>query len=68
MEIIESLTWVTLGFLPMLGSMELAWRLHKKLAKPKLKAIRESRFVKVNRQLAELLPSSNGDRVWIREV
>jgi hypothetical protein len=67
MEIIESLAWVTLGFLPMLGSMELAWRLHKKLAKPKLKA-RESRFVKVNRQLAELLPSSNGDRVWIRGV
>jgi chorismate-pyruvate lyase len=46
----------------------ISMRLHKKLAKPKLKAIRESRFVKVNRQLAELLPSSNGDRVWIREV
>ena len=66
MEIIESLAWVTLGFLPMLGSMELAWRLNKKYAKPKVKAIGESGSVKVNRQLAELPPSSQYDRVWIR--
>jgi hypothetical protein len=57
MEIIESLAWVTLGFFPMLGSMELAWRLYKRHAKSKLKAIGESSFVKVNRQLAELLPA-----------
>jgi hypothetical protein len=30
MEIIESVVWVTLGFLPMLGSLELAWRLSEK--------------------------------------
>jgi hypothetical protein len=30
MEIIEFIAWVTLGFLPMLGSMELAWRLSEK--------------------------------------
>ena len=30
MEILESVAWVTLGFLPMLGSMELAWRLSVK--------------------------------------
>jgi hypothetical protein len=30
MEILESLAWITLGFLPMLGSMELAWRLSGK--------------------------------------
>jgi hypothetical protein len=30
MEIIESVAWVTLGFLPMLGSLELAWRLSEK--------------------------------------
>lgn len=30
MEIIESVAWITLGFLPMLGSMEVAWRLGKK--------------------------------------
>jgi hypothetical protein len=68
MEIIESLAWVTLGFIPMLGSMELAWRLHKRFAKSKLKAIGESSFVKVNRQLAELQPSSRYDWVWIRKV
>jgi hypothetical protein len=68
MEIIESLAWVTLGFFPMLGSMELAWRLHKRFAKPKLKAIGESSFVRVNRQLVKLLPSSQYEQVWIREV
>jgi hypothetical protein len=30
MEILESAAWVTLGFPPMIGSMELAWRLSKK--------------------------------------
>jgi hypothetical protein len=29
MEIAESIAWVTLGFLPMFGSMEVAWRLGK---------------------------------------
>jgi hypothetical protein len=29
-EVLQSVAWVTLGFLPMLGSMELAWRLSKK--------------------------------------
>ena len=30
MEITESIAWVALGFLPMFGSMEVAWRLGKK--------------------------------------
>jgi hypothetical protein len=30
MEVLQSVAWVTLGFLPMLGSMELAWRLYEK--------------------------------------
>jgi hypothetical protein len=30
MEITESIAWVALGFLPVFGSMELAWRLGKK--------------------------------------
>ena len=30
MEVLQSVAWVTLGFLPMLGSMELAWRLSEK--------------------------------------
>jgi hypothetical protein len=30
MEIIDSIALITLGFLPMLGSLELAWRLSEK--------------------------------------
>jgi hypothetical protein len=30
MELIESIAWITLGFLPMLGSLELASRLSDK--------------------------------------
>jgi hypothetical protein len=30
MEIAEAIGWVALGFLPMFGSMEVAWRLGKK--------------------------------------
>jgi hypothetical protein len=30
MEFLESAAWITLGFLPMLGSMELAWVLSSK--------------------------------------
>jgi hypothetical protein len=30
MEILESVGWITLGFAPLFGSMELAWRLRKK--------------------------------------
>ena len=30
MEVLQSVAWVTLGFLPMLGSMELASRVSKK--------------------------------------
>jgi hypothetical protein len=30
MEVLQSIAWITLGFLPMLGSMELAWRLYEK--------------------------------------
>jgi hypothetical protein len=30
MEISESIGWVALGFLPVFGSMEMAWRLGKR--------------------------------------
>jgi hypothetical protein len=30
MEIAESIGWVALGFLPVFGSMEMAWRLGKR--------------------------------------
>jgi hypothetical protein len=36
MEISESLAWIIFGFLPMLGSMELAWRLKRKSKKAKI--------------------------------
>ena len=35
-EVLQSVAWVTLGFLPMPGSMELAWRLSKKRKSKKL--------------------------------
>lgn len=41
MEILESVVWVTLGFLPMLGSMELAWRLSAKAKRRPKKTMRE---------------------------
>jgi hypothetical protein len=40
MEIIESIAWITLGFLPMLGSLELAWRLSEKRRSKKMKTER----------------------------
>jgi hypothetical protein len=38
MEILESIAWITLGFAPVFGSMELAWRIHKKSEASKIKA------------------------------
>jgi hypothetical protein len=37
MEVLESVAWITFGFLPMLGSMELAWRLFEKRRSKKTK-------------------------------
>jgi hypothetical protein len=39
MEIAESIGWIALGFLPMFGSMEVAWRLEKRVRsiKPRTK-------------------------------
>jgi hypothetical protein len=39
MEILESIAWITLGFAPVFGSMELAWRIHKKSEASKIKVI-----------------------------
>jgi hypothetical protein len=38
MKLLESVAWVTLGLVPMFGSMELAWRIHKKFETLKAKA------------------------------
>ena len=37
MEILESIAWITLGFAPLFGSMELAWRVHEKSEASKIK-------------------------------
>jgi hypothetical protein len=37
MEILESVAWITLGFFPMLGSMELVWRISDKKKSKKAK-------------------------------
>jgi hypothetical protein len=70
MEIIEIIAWIALGFVPMLGSMELVWRLqlHKKSAVDKLKATGETNLVDVNRRLTKLLPPSEFERLWLKNV
>jgi hypothetical protein len=70
MEIIEAIAWITLGFVPMLGSMELAWRLNirKRSATSKFKDIRGTSLIDLNRRLTELLPSSEFERLWLRDV
>jgi hypothetical protein len=68
MEIIEIIAWITLGFVPMLGSMELAWRLHKRFAEPELKAIGETSSAEVNQRLTKFSPPSEFERLWLRNV
>jgi hypothetical protein len=45
MEILESIAWITLGFVPVFGSMELAWRLPKKLVVSKSSAEGETHVI-----------------------
>ena len=47
MEIAESIGWIALGFLPVFGSMEVAWRLGKKRYF-KLSTIKEANMKKVS--------------------
>jgi hypothetical protein len=50
MEITESIGWIALGFLPVFGSMELAWRLGKmrRSFKPSTKGIIMKKKVSVD--------------------
>jgi hypothetical protein len=50
MEITESIGWIALGFLPVFGSMELAWRLGKmrRSFKPNTKGIIMKKKVSVD--------------------
>jgi hypothetical protein len=62
MEILESIAWITLGFAPVFGSMELAWRLSKKYdVSPK--ANEEPGLIKVKPQSTKLSPSTGYNRV-----
>jgi hypothetical protein len=67
MEIIEAIAWITLGFVPMLGSMELAWRLNlrKRSVASKFK---DTSLIDLNRRLTKLVPSSEFERLWLRDV
>ena len=64
MEILESIAWITLGFLPLFGSMELAWRLHKKLVVSKYRAERETDVIEESPHSTKSSPSSELDWVW----
>ena len=64
MEILESIAWITLGFVPVFGSMELAWRLRKKLVVSKSKAEGETHAIEECSHSTKPLPSSEIDWVW----
>jgi hypothetical protein len=66
MEILESVGWITLGFVPLFGSMELAWRLRKKYEVSKPDANRKTGLINVGPRLIEL-SSSTGYNL-VREV
>jgi hypothetical protein len=66
MEILESVGWITLGFAPLFGSMELAWRLRKKYEVSKPNANRETGLINVTPRSIKL-SSSTGYKL-VREV
>jgi hypothetical protein len=64
MEILESIVWITLGFVPVFGSMELAWRLRKKLVVSKSRAEGETNVIEESPHSTKSSPSSEIDWVW----
>lgn len=64
MEILESIAWITLGFVPVFGSMELAWRLRKKLVISKFKAEGETSHIEASLHSTKSSPSDEFDWVW----
>jgi hypothetical protein len=64
MEILESIAWITLGFLPVFSSMELAWRLRRKLVVSKSRAEGVTDVIKENLYSTKSSPSSEFDWVW----
>ena len=66
MEILESVGWITLGFAPLFGSMELAWRLRKKYEVSKPDANRKTGLINVRTRSIKLSSSTGYNPV--REV
>jgi hypothetical protein len=66
MEILESVGWIALGFAPLFGSMELAWRLRKKYEVSKPDANRKTGLINVRTRSIKL-SSSTGFNL-VREV
>jgi hypothetical protein len=64
MEILESIAWITLGFVPVFSSMELAWRLRKKLVVSKSRAEGETNVIEASPHSTKSSPSSEIDWVW----
>jgi hypothetical protein len=64
MEILDSIAWITLGFLPAFGSMELAWRLRRKLVVSKSRAEGETDVIEESLHSTKSSPSSEFDWVW----
>jgi hypothetical protein len=70
MEILESIAWIALGFVPVFGSMELAWRL-RKLVVTKSTAEGETNVIEDSLHSTKSSPSSEIDWVWedvIKEI
>ena len=66
MEILESVGWIALGFAPLFGFMELAWRLRKKYEVSKPNANRKSGIINARPRSIEL--SSSTGYNMMREV
>jgi hypothetical protein len=64
MEILDSIAWITLGFLPVFGSMELAWRLRRKLVVSESRAEGETDVIEESLHSTKSSPSSEFDWVW----
>jgi hypothetical protein len=66
MEILESVGWITLGFAPLFGSMELAWKLREKYEVSKPDANRKTGLINVRPRSIKL--SSSTGYTPLREV
>lgn len=64
MEVLESIAWITLGFVPVFVSMELAWKLRKKLVVSKSRTEGETDVIEESLHSTKSSPSSEIDWLW----